>query len=125
MKCDFLSNPESATEFIHFITHQFFRTPMIRDINASLENKIPDLDLNRTWLIESHIYATNVGAGIFIERDAYQFIFLENNTAVPFITSDRLVINLNTRDDKDILILPPFAQACSDFFGRGSSSKSM
>jgi hypothetical protein len=36
MKCDFLSNPESATDFIHFITHQFFRTPMIRDINASL-----------------------------------------------------------------------------------------
>jgi hypothetical protein len=47
MKCEFFSSPESATEFIHFITHQFFRTPMIRNINASLKNKIPGLDLNR------------------------------------------------------------------------------
>jgi Protein of unknown function (DUF4238) len=119
-RCDFFSEPDSATEFIHFITHQLFRTPMIRNINAKLENKIPDLDLNRTWLIESHIYATNVGAGIFVERDTYQFTFLENNTNIPFITSDQPVINLNTQDDKDIRLYYPLSPKQALIFSTGA-----
>ena len=38
---------------------------------------------HRTWPIESFIYATNIGAGLFAERKRYGISFLKNDSSGP------------------------------------------
>jgi hypothetical protein len=119
MECDFFLDSEKATLFINFLMHQFFRTPLLRDIYTAVAKSPPNIDLSKVWVIESHIYATNVGAAIFIEKDAYQFLFLENDTQIPFITADQPIINLNTQYDKDLRLYYPLSPRLALIFWKG------
>jgi hypothetical protein len=120
-ECAFFQEPEKASVFVNFIAHQFFRTPRLRDVVARIEHEIPNLDLNRIWLIESHIYATNIGAGIFAEKGDYRFTFLENKSVPTFITGDQPVINLNTQNDKEIRLYMPLTPSLAMIFTRDVS----
>jgi hypothetical protein len=104
----------------NYATHQFFRTPKLREIVSQLDNPIPGLDLNRTWLIESHIFATNLGARIYVER--YKFTFLNNQTSVPFITGDQPVINLNTHEDKELKLYYPLTPSVALIFAKDKAA---
>jgi hypothetical protein len=106
--------------FINFIMHQFFRTPLLRNIYTVATHSLPNIELSKVWVIESHIYATNVGAGIFVEKGAYQFLFLQNHTKIPFITADQPIINLNTQHDKDLRLYYPLSPQLSLVFWKGS-----
>jgi len=119
--CSFFKDQEKALVFVNFIAHQYFRTPMLRNVVARIEHEIPNLDLNRIWLIESHIYATNIGAGIFVERSDYRFACLENKTEKPFITGDQSVINLNTEKDKELRLYMPLSPSLAIIFTRDVS----
>jgi hypothetical protein len=122
MDCGFYLNDEKSLEFINFATHQFFRTPKLREIVSQLDNPIPGLDLNRTWLIESHIFATNLGARIYVERNTYKFTFLNNQTSVPFITGDQPVINLNTHEDKELKLYYPLTPSVALIFAKDKAA---
>ncbi|HEV8407924.1 MAG TPA: DUF4238 domain-containing protein, partial [Sphingomicrobium sp.] len=92
----FYAKTESAMEFIMFLSHQYFRTANMR--NRMYRLRLPRLiahDPERTWPIESNIYATNVGASLFLQRSSYRIVFLENPSPVSFIAGDQPVINLN------------------------------
>ena len=114
--CSFFHDSISALKFTNFLAHQFFRTPKLRNLNASLPNPIEGLNLNRTWLIESHIYATNVGAIMFAEKQDYKFQFLKKASHVPFVTSDQPVINLNTHHDKSLRLYYPLTPELAVIF---------
>ena len=53
-----------ASDFIHFLTLQYFRTARMRNATTRIPLKVP-WNPHRTWPIESFIYATNVGASLF------------------------------------------------------------
>jgi hypothetical protein len=41
-----------------------------------------------------HIYAINLAHNLYIDRDRYKIILLENATDIPFVTADQPVINI-------------------------------
>jgi hypothetical protein len=92
----FYNDDSRCSNFIYYLMCQFFRTLKMRNLVASFGTPVPGHDLRRTWVIESLIYATNVGFALYAERHRYKIIFLENQSAVPFITGDQPVINLRT-----------------------------
>ena len=60
---------------------------------ASLEEK-NGIDLTKTWDIISPMLATNLGAGLYLERKARKLILVRNTTGTEFITGDQPTINL-------------------------------
>lgn len=97
-QCDprFYEDDTKRTHFIFFLAQQFFRTPKIRELQLRKGNPYFDqgLDLDRTWFIESQIYAMNISTGIYLEKDHYKFKFLENPTDIEFVTGDQPVVSL-------------------------------
>lgn len=80
-------------DFLHFLSHQYFRTAKMRDGLSNIPNYIPGHDPRRTAKILNHIHATNVSVGLFRERNTYRIIFLTNDTPIPFVTGDQPVLN--------------------------------
>ncbi|MEK4034573.1 DUF4238 domain-containing protein [Methylocystis sp. IM2] len=105
----FYSDSSQCSVFMYFLTNQYFRTPRMRALFESIPNPLPGLDLVRTGVVECHIYAANVGAGLFLERNNYGIIFLVNNGRVPFITGDQPVINMKTHKDTDVELFYPLS----------------
>ena len=102
----FYDDVNQASDFIHFLTLQYFRTAKMRNAITGTPLTVP-WNPQRTWPIESFIYATNVGASLFAERKRYGISFLENNSLVPFIAGDQPVINLNRQADQDLCLFFP------------------
>ena len=90
----FYADPEKCINLFYFLSNQFFRTARTRRIITSVRHVVPDLDFRRTWQIELHIYATNLGASLIANRLKYQVLFVRNQTSIPFITGDQPVIKL-------------------------------
>ncbi|MCR1344894.1 DUF4238 domain-containing protein [Acidithiobacillus ferrooxidans] len=81
-------------DFLHFLSHQSFRTAKMRDGLSKIPNYILGHAPRRTANILNHILATNVSVGLFRERNAYRIIFLTNDTLIPFVTGDQPVLNM-------------------------------
>ncbi|WP_210510151.1 DUF4238 domain-containing protein [Pantoea ananatis] len=92
----FYDDNNKRASFCHFLCVQYFRTKKIKDGMLLLAEK--KIYLERVWNILSHIYATNVGRSIYLEK--YKFILLSNETKKYFITSDQPVINLLAEEAK-------------------------
>jgi len=104
----FYAELTDALTFIEFLAHQYFRTAKMR--NAA--GRMPALALHdpeRTWPIESYIYATNVGASLVAQRHDYRITFLDNTASVPFVAGDQPVINLNGQADADLCFYYPLS----------------
>lgn len=102
----FYEEADGASDFIHFLTLQYFRTARMRNAATRIPLTAP-WNPHRTWPIESFIYATNVGASLFAERKRYAISFLRNDSPVPFIASDQPMINLNRQTDPDLCLFYP------------------
>jgi hypothetical protein len=116
LDASFFATSEDALEFIYFLMHQFFRTPKLRNLDIRTNNPFPGLDLKRTWLIETHIYATNVGFGIYLDRCSYCFTFLRNESPIPFITTDQPVISLRNSEDEPLRLYYPLSPSLALLF---------
>jgi hypothetical protein len=102
----FYENDEDCAKFVYFLANQYFRTPRVRKaahIAAPLGH-----DPDRTGPIEAHIYASNVGMGLFASRKARRIVLLESDGSVPFVTGDQPVFNLldPTKTDHIALYYP-------------------
>jgi hypothetical protein len=119
----FYSDLQQCIDFIYFLAHQAFRTPKLRTVVAGLQakNPYPNVNLEKIWLIESHIYATNVSRGIFAEWRAYKFTFIENDTPVPYITGDQPIVNLNTHKDETLKLYYPLSPKLALIFEKDES----
>lgn len=92
----FYDDTNLRASFCHFLCVQYFRTKSIKERMLALSDK--NIHLDKVWNILSHIYATNVGKCIFLEK--YKFVLLMNETGKYFITSDQPVINLLSEEAK-------------------------
>lgn len=102
----FYEDANQLSDFIHFLMLHYFRTARMRNAATKVFLTVP-WDPQRTWPIESFIYATNVGASLFAERKRYGISFLANDSRVPFIAGDQPVINLNRQADQDLCLFFP------------------
>jgi hypothetical protein len=105
----FYGDAKRCVDFFYYLFNQYFRTRKMQRVATSHDIKIPGHDPERTWIVEAHIYATNVGLAVYAERQAYRIVFLRNDTDVPFITTDQPVINLKSHKDADVEMYYPLS----------------
>lgn len=91
----FYDDPERAIDFLHGLFVQYFRTKAVKERILSKENVLFD-DMERVWDVLSHILAIEAGGSFYVDRRNFRIIVLDNNTDVPFITSDQPIINMLT-----------------------------
>ncbi len=101
----FYEDPVRCGDFLYFLSHQYFRTAKMRRSMSQIAEYEQGHDALRTAGIFNHIRATNVSAGLFLERKQYRIRFLDNETAIPYITGDQPIINMlaiNGTDDLEL-----------------------
>lgn len=89
----FYKDARKAGEFFHGLSVQYLRTKTIkerirRNVNTLFE------DIERVWDVLSHVHAVVMGGSLLVDRHKFQILVLDNETQVPFITSDQPIINL-------------------------------
>lgn len=106
----FYATVEPAQTFINYLAHQYFRTAKLRNAVKTLSPPAElAVDLNRTWAIETYIYATNVAWSFVAQREKHRIMLLENPTTVPFIAGDQPVINLNDKHATELCFYYPLS----------------
>lgn len=91
----FYDDPAKATDFIHGLFVQYYRTKAVKERVRQKQNALFD-DIERVWDVLSHIMAIETGGSFFASRRDFRIVVLDNNTQVPFITSDQPLINMLT-----------------------------
>lgn len=111
-RCDdnFYRDERNVITFLYFLPLQYFRTIKMKEGMGSIASGFQGHDPRRTANILNHICATNVGAGLFRERNVYRIVFLQNETPIPFITGDQPVVNmLNPSSTDDVELYYPLS----------------
>jgi Protein of unknown function (DUF4238) len=88
------ADDKGCIPFLHFLCLQSLRTKGVRDRVAARTSEVNGFSIARCWNILRHIFAVNVGVGLYLERKTRPLWMLENETDVPFITGDQPVVNL-------------------------------
>jgi hypothetical protein len=91
----FYEDSKRAIDFIHGLFVQYFRTKAVKERALQNVNVLFD-DMERVWDVLSHIMAIEAGGSFFVDRRNFQIVVLDNDTKVPFITSDQPIINMVT-----------------------------
>jgi len=102
----YITDDDQTMSFIQFVCLQYFRTAKMRDAMIAIPLDVQH-DMERTWPIEAFIYATNLGTSLYADRRKYRIVILDNTSQTPFITGDQPVINILTKDHKDIELYYP------------------
>ncbi len=92
--------------FNHFIATQYFRTKQMKTLILSNQmNGIKEtVSLERCWNVISHIFATNIGSSLYLERDEFSMKILEICSDEDFITTDQPVINTAADYKKKVVL---------------------
>jgi hypothetical protein len=88
------ADDKQCIPFLHFLCLQSLRTKGVRDKVAARTREVNGFSIARCWNILRHVFAVNVGAGLYLERKRRPLWMLENDTNVPFVTGDQPVVNL-------------------------------
>lgn len=89
----FIEDLNKAMEFFHGFSAQYLRTKAVKERALQMTNVLFD-DVERVWDILSYITAVEVGRSFFMNRRNFQILVLDNDTQVPFVTSDQPIINI-------------------------------
>ncbi len=91
----FYADDKQCISFLNYLCTQYLRT---RGVKERVLEKSPFPE--PIWNIAIHMFATNVGATLYVERKRRTLTIVNNRTDVPFITGDQPAINLKgTRPD--------------------------
>jgi hypothetical protein len=87
-------NDERCIDFLNYLCTQFMRTKGIKERAIKQCGADRSADLSRVWNVMIHMFASNIGSGLFVERRQRMLALLHNFTNVSFITGDQPAINL-------------------------------
>lgn len=91
----FIEDVHKAVEFFHGFSVQYMRTKAMKERALQKTNVLFD-DVERVWDVLSYITAVEMGRSFFMDRRNFQVLVLDNDTQVPFITSDQPIINIRS-----------------------------
>ncbi len=103
-RSEFINTDETAMAFFDFLAHQYFRTKGIRESFKEALSKIdPNHDFARLANIVCHIGAVNFGGSLFVDRNEFDIVFLDDRDEAGFITGDQPIVNLmGTGDGREV-----------------------
>jgi len=90
----FYETTSGIIEFNIFLCEQYFRTKDMMKRMMKMHTPIKNVNFENCWNVASHILANNLAGALSIEKNRFKCILLENDTAIPFYTSDQPVINI-------------------------------
>lgn len=93
-----LQADRNMVSFLHFLSHQFFRTKAIKEkvlANCRASGSQSCGLLSDCWWFMGFMLGMGLGKNLFCNMDDDIHCLLINNTDVPFITSDQPVINVH------------------------------
>ena len=96
----FYSSDKSCITLFHYLATQHMRTKGIKVKTIDVLKQKSGLDVSRIWGILSHMFATNIGMGVYLESSKRKLILVENTTDQAFITGDQPIINLHGGGEK-------------------------
>lgn len=96
-----LDDEDAVMDFCYFVALQWLRTKTMRKAVLGRTQSRPGLDASRIWPIAAHITAANFGWTLFSLRKQNALCLIENQTAIPLITGDQPVVNLQTTPKGD------------------------
>ena len=82
-----------ASVFCRGLAAQYLRTDFVKKARRIWRERDFEL-LERIANVLVHIYSINLGRSLYIDRDRYKIVLLENASEVPFVTADQPVINI-------------------------------
>lgn len=99
IKCESIADIEDLAkkdeyEFLYYMWVQYMRTKTMKDrVGSSMEEKkwLQVLN-NKCWPFFNLVMAMRMVEDMVVKKD-YRFVFIKNNTEIPFITGDQPVIN--------------------------------
>jgi hypothetical protein len=89
----FYDDFQSAMEFLYCLSVQILRTKAVKDRAIEHVRGLFE-DIERVWPIISHMLAATMGGSFFADRRHFKIVLIDNDTQVPFITSDQQIINM-------------------------------
>jgi len=90
---NYLIDEDTAVDFIHYLCVQYFRTKNIKENVTKAVSELRLLDTDKAWNVLSHIFSTNLGWSLYVERALWNAVILENPTKISFLTGDQPIIN--------------------------------
>jgi hypothetical protein len=99
-----LNENTNMIPFCSYIGHQIARTQALKEqslkavtagmkrINANPEYLVL---FEKNWWFLSFIFGLNIGMSLYKSKERDKHVFITNNTAIPFITSDNPIINVH------------------------------
>jgi hypothetical protein len=89
----FYSDRPKASVFCRGLAAQYLRTDLVKKTRSIWRESEFEL-FERIANVLVHIYSINLGRSLYIDRDRYKIVLLENTSEVPFVTADQPVINI-------------------------------
>lgn len=94
----FFNTEKGRLDFSYFICVQYMRTKkrkeaLLGQFNGSINPLYDGVNIESAWGVMRHIFATNMGFGIFANREKYKMVLVINESETPFIAGDQPVIN--------------------------------
>jgi hypothetical protein len=90
-----LSSADGFAQFSHFLSVQYMRTSCMHANCVRVLQEIPGLNAKSVWGVLRHIYATNVGRALYVQRGDLSFALLKAPPGQEFVTTDQPVINMD------------------------------
>lgn len=99
---DDLKNIKDNNQAIFFLCVQYLRTNKMREalIEGCKDNPLKSELYRKTFPYISILVATTLGHNLVVGNPNTRYIFVRNETSIPFVTCDQPVINLK-KDDVD------------------------
>jgi len=92
----FYSDNEQAAKFLHAICVQYTRTKQIREATTKLTGTtFRGCDVRRMMSVLAPLMAMAVAQSLYVDKEQFVLVLLENETDTPFITADQPIINLH------------------------------
>jgi len=88
-----LDEPTAFADFSRFVAAQYMRTPRLQKRNAeALKPLVPHFNADAAWGLLRTIFANNIGAFMYVQRNKYHFTYLDSKDS-KFITGDQPMLN--------------------------------
>jgi hypothetical protein len=93
---EFYADCEQAAKFLYALSVQYTRTKQVREAALSqIGTTFNGCDTRRVWRALSHIMAMKLGESLYVDRQRFSLVLIDNHTGTPFVTADQPIINLH------------------------------
>ncbi|MDL1982120.1 MAG: DUF4238 domain-containing protein [Deltaproteobacteria bacterium] len=91
----FFKTDKGFLDFIYYLCVQYMRTKKIKESTIKAFKPTSDHNaMSKSNNILNHILATNMSGSLYVDRNNYKLMMIENNSKKDFITGDQPVINI-------------------------------